>query len=140
MCDSVYVCMGVICVYKHKEQRSNEHTSGQELWLLLTLQYNVSLSSHWPHLMDFLNPQSFPRTSHCPLTLCKLDPCEWKKHMLKCTHTFMHVYTLYTNTCTCTCKRITDKCTHVVQLTDRHQQFTNTNKARTRRALIRKTT
>ena len=53
MCDSdsVYVCMGVICVYKHKEQRSNEHTSGQELWLLLTLQYNVSLSSHWPRLM-----------------------------------------------------------------------------------------
>ena len=62
MCDSdsVYVCMGVICVYKHKEQSSNEHTSGQELWLLLTLQYNVSLSSHWPRLMNFLNSQSFP--------------------------------------------------------------------------------
>ena len=139
MCDSdsVYVCMGVICVYKHKEQRSNEHTSGQELWLLLTLQYNVSLPSHWPRLMNFLNSQSFPWTSHCPLTLCKRDPCEWKKRVI--THaqmyTYIHVYTLYTNTCTCTCKNITDKCTHVVQLTDRHQQFTNTNKARTRRAL-----
>ena len=29
-CVIVYVCMRV-CVYKHKEQRSNEHTSGQEL-------------------------------------------------------------------------------------------------------------
>ena len=57
----IHVCMGVICVYKHKEeQRSNEHTPGQELWLLLTLQYSVSLSSHWPRLMNFLNPQSSP--------------------------------------------------------------------------------
>ena len=108
MCDSdsVYVCMGVICVHKHKEQRSNEHTSSQELWLLLTLQYNVSLSSHWPphwpRLMNFLNPQSCPWTSHCPLTLCKQNPCEWKKRVI--THaqmyTHIHVYTLYTNTCT----------------------------------------
>ena len=61
------VCMGVICVYKHKEeQRSNEHTSGQELWLLLTWQYSVSLSSHWPRLMKFLNPQSSPWTKPLP--------------------------------------------------------------------------
>ena len=36
-------CMGVIYVYKRmEEQRSNEHTSSHELWLLLTLQYSVS--------------------------------------------------------------------------------------------------
>ena len=38
MCDNVIVCMCVHVRMGEEEQRSNEHTSGQELWLLLTLQ------------------------------------------------------------------------------------------------------
>ena len=43
---SVYVCACVICVYKHKEQRSDEHTLGQELcYLAVQCELVITLAS-----------------------------------------------------------------------------------------------
>ena len=104
MCDSVicvcvcmcvwvwYMCACCVCAYKRmEEQISNEHTSGQELRLLLTSQYSVSLSSIGLVWWTSWIPSHFPGQSHCPPILCKRDPREWKKQWV-ITHAQMYTH------------------------------------------------
>ena len=136
MCDSVYVCMCAcvivcmcvwvwyVCTNTRSKEVMNTLQAKSAVHFAVQCELVITLASSDGLLESPVISQDKPLPS---------DSLQERPMWVEETHAQIHVYTLYTNTCTC--KHITDKCTHVVQLTDRHQQFTNTNKARTRRAL-----
>ena len=122
-CVIVIVCMCVWVWYVCTNTRSKEVMNTPQVKSCgCCSPCSTMWACHHTGLVYFLNPQSFPWTSHCPLTLCKRDPCEWKKRVI--THaqmyTHIHVYTLYTNTCI-----HTTQCTYTHTNTATHKHRTH---------------